>query len=335
VPARHFRLAAEGYADALLRPVFKEEALEIEKRAIAMEGARRAANPIAILEDMVYRESFRVHPYGLPPGGDPAQLNRISVRTLQDYHRRFFVARNMTVVVVGDIATSEAFAIINATFGSASASSAPITRVQREPPLTEVRQTSATREVAQAAMAIAFPAPGIASPEDVCAMDVLLTLLGEGKTSRLHTLLKGEESLVSQYEADFLTQKDPGLFIITCVLDPENIEKVKALILEACARLGKEPVQQKELLKGKALLEGQYAASNETVDGQASSLGFYDAIDTYRFAIDYIDRIREVTAEDVQRVAQTYLHPQRYVLAVVRPRSASVKSADSGGVATH
>jgi len=335
VPSMHFQMAAEGYADALLRPVFREQTAEVEKRAIALESARRGANPIASLEDMTYREAFQVHSYGLLPAGDLVQLDKITLRTLREYHQRFFVASNMIVIVAGDIDATKAFSTVDATFGSASASPAPDVQIQSEPALTSVREITALRDVKQAAMAIAMHAPGIDSSREVCAMDVLLTVLGEGKTSRLQKLLKQDAALVSEYQVDFLTQKDPGLFVITCVLSDENIEKVKSALLEACMRLSRELVGQSELVKAKALLEGQYAASNETADGQAGSLGFYEVIDSYLFATDYVSRIHMVTAEDVRRVAQQYFSVGRYTMGLIRPKKALAETVRAEGIEMH
>lgn len=320
VPSAQFDLALTGYADALLRPTFKQTTLDAEKRSIALELSRRGANPVVVLGDMVDGKAFKVHPYGLPPGGKPLSLAKISLSMVQDFHRKFYVAKNMTVVIVGDISAEAAFSKVAEAFGSARADSPPKVAVPVEPPQTEIRETSDAREVKQAALALAVHAPGMDKPNDVLAMDLLITILGEGKTSRLQKVLKGSTALVSEFQVDFLTQKDPGLFSITCVLPQQNIEPVRVALLKALDDLRQNPVGEKELEKAKALLEGQYAASNETFDGQASSLGFYEAIDAYQFALDYIGRIQTVTAETLQKVARTYLNTNAYTLGIIRPR---------------
>lgn len=321
VPSAHLDLAVKGFADALLRPTFRQSALDSEKRAMTVELGRRLMNPIVAIQEMVEGKAFKIHPYGLPMGGKVSNLEKITTAMVQDFHRRFYVAKNMTVVVVGDVNPEEAYKLVAEAFGPARSDPPPKTVVPSEPPQSDLREVMDSRDVQQTAVTLAMHAPGMNTPEAVLAMDVLITLLGEGKTSRLQKVLKGTPSLVIEYEVDFLTQKDPGLFAVTCVLPPENLEAVRAAVVKSLADLQETPVGPAELAKAKTLLEGQYAASNETFEGQAGSLGFYEAIDSYQFALTYIDRIREVTASDVQRVAKGYLTTSAYTFGVLRPRA--------------
>jgi zinc protease len=79
-------------------------------------------------------------------------------------------------------------------------------------------------------------------------------------------------------------------------------------------------VPENELTYAKRALRGSYALDNETLAGQAGTLGYYAAIDRWQFAADYIARCEAVTAEQVQAVARKYLDNNRSVAVLLRPR---------------
>ncbi|MGQ9732603.1 MAG: hypothetical protein ACUVX8_15195, partial [Candidatus Zipacnadales bacterium] len=74
-----------------------------------------------------------------------------------------------------------------------------------------------------------------------------------------------------------------------------------------------------ELEDAKRLLRNSYAFANESYSDQTGSMGFYEMIDTYRFAFDYIEAVNQITTEDIQRVAAQYLNRDRHVLVIFRP----------------
>jgi len=181
-----------------------------------------------------------------------------------------------------------------------------------------VRKHIATRDSQMTAISYAWHAPGMPDETDICATDLIYTLLGKKQVGRLDKLLVEEKSYAADVRIDYLTQKHPGLFVITAVVMDKNEMAVRKAILEQAQRLVDEPVPEDELARAKLLLRTEYAFSNETYAGQVGSLGFYDAITSYRFAIDYIDIVSAITPEQLQAAARKLFVPDSYSLLILR-----------------
>ena len=128
----------------------------------------------------------------------------------------------------------------------------------------------------------------------------------------------GSAPLALGYDVDFLTQRDPGLFIVTMAIEPTDRREAVEAVFKEIARVA-EGAPPSEVERGKRALTQQYIDQGATVSGQGGALGFYDAIDTYDFAVKYLPRIERVTAADLQRVAKTYLTRARSLQCVIEP----------------
>lgn len=309
----------EALAQALSHPKITPADVDAERKIVEAELASRLADPTHVCGELLMAAAFRQHPYGLSPGGNVTSLGNLTAATVRDFHSQFYVGPNMSVIVVGDVKAAEAVAQVRAAFATMPDRKPPPVNPPMEPALEAPRQVEKVAPLKQVVMSIGFHAPGIQTPDEVRATDVLLTALGEGPSSILHDRLQGQRPLVTAFQVDFLTQKDPGLFSVTCVLPRAAMNAAQRTILSTITDIREHSLTDKQLALAKNVLEGMYTYQNETNAGQASSMGFYEAIDTYKFALSYIDEFRRVTRGQVQAVARKYFDPQAYVLAVVEP----------------
>jgi zinc protease len=152
----------------------------------------------------------------------------------------------------------------------------------------------------------AFLGPAISEPTDVCATDVLTMLLNHATFGRLQKSLLGDSPRARATGVDFLTQRDRGLVGVWAACDPSQVEAVKQTIRQELTRLAEEPVSPKELMLAKRQALAAYAFANETVSDRATTLAFYEALGNYREAAQYVQRLRTLTAAEVQKVARWY-----------------------------
>jgi zinc protease len=319
VTSEHFPAVLRAYSDVVLHPTFDPAELNREKQAVILELNRHNSNPINVVEDLATSELFRAHPYKMVAGGTEESVRRISRSALVEFHRRFYVARNMSVVIVGDVKADDAMEMVSKAFESVSTAEPPSVTLPEEPVVKGVRRISHTVPLEQPMLAFAFRAPGVVKPDDVWAMDVLLTLLGEGRTSRLHRALQQRTQTVTAFETTYLTRHDPGAFLVSAIVPPDNAERAQKMILEEIQTVRRDLVPEAELQRAKGVLIGQFSAQNETVDGQGGTLCFYETLSNYQDAVNYVDNVRKVTAAQLRRVAQAYLDPEAYAIAVLKP----------------
>jgi hypothetical protein len=146
------------------------------------------------------------------------------------------------------------------------------------------------------------------------------------------------EPLALGFDASFLTQRDPGLLIVSLVVEPDNRSRAVAALLAEVSRVRNNSIDAASLARAKKMLIRQYTQQGETVSGQAGALGFYEMISSYRFAVDYVSLVQQVTAGDIKRVANTYLSPKNHVQITIEPtprplpRPFPRNDGDSGGI---
>jgi len=351
--------ALRALADATLAPTLTDSMVEESRSAVQSDVQQRKTDPVATMADLAYETAFSRHPYRRPAGGTEDSIDALTGAAVRAYHKARYIGPNISVIVVGDVHHTNAHALIAQYFGAAlpGPKRAPAAIPVEQKPLTF--KTASRRIPTQATMlALAFRAPGINSPKDVVAMDTLLVHWGEGSDAGMRRVLLGaakadkpggepaeggdaEQSpapkpLALGFDVDFLTQRDPGLFIVSLVVEPDRRTAALSATLEEIGRVNKNGIDAAALQRAKRILTRQYIEQGETVSGQAGALGFYEMIADYRFAVTYLDSVAKVTMADVKRVAGRYLSKSAYVQAVVEPlpRPRTRPPGGSGGTIT-
>lgn len=310
-------------ADAVLRPDFSTAAFEEAKVQATEDIARRSFDAVSSASDLAYATAFAKHPYRRAAQGSDDALGALGRQGALDFYKRQYVGANISVVIVGEIDRGAAQKLIARSFAGAPKRAAVQPKSGVEGPL-KLDVVARRRLVLREVVDLAWRSPGIDKPEDAVAFDVLLSLWREGLDANLRRALlrDGEKGpltpLVSSFDVDYLTQKDAGLFIISLV-DPQDREGAVEATLAEVKRVRESGISPTELARAKAQLRAQYVGQSATVGGQAGSLGFYEMIASHRFALEYLDRAARVSAADVQRVAQKYLVPDRYIRAEISP----------------
>jgi predicted Zn-dependent peptidase len=263
--------------------------------------------------------AWTVHPYKRFPSGTRPVIRAMTRDGLFAFYRTYYVPGNVIVVVAGDVRADDVVTKARRAYGSWRGTLPPRIPATPEPPLTSVRRTVVDADVRVTSMRLGWLGPSVRD-RDVYAADVLLYALGQGRASRLVRTVQDRLRVVQEVSASFSTQADPGLFTIYAVSDPEAQARAEEAILAEITAIRSDGITEEELQRAKTLLEAEDVIGNHTSRGAAFSLGYYAAIADVEFVLTYLDRMRQVTRVDVQRVAQRFLDPQRYAVAVIRPR---------------
>jgi zinc protease len=239
----------------------------------------------------------------------------------------------MVVVVVGDVDRAAVERVTRQAFGNWPTAAVPAPKpgapklparsVGPKLPPDEVACAKNAREVVPSflmgsAVGIAYPAPSVREEPDTHAMDLILTLLENPEFGRITRLLKGQYEAEATYE----TRRQPGLFTIIVQTGKDDPEPIEALIRKEIDFLATHAVSPQELALAKSALRGSYALDNEPYSGQAGTLGYYAAIDSWQFATSYLDKMETVTPEQVLETARKFFNPERTVTVLQKPRGA-------------
>lgn len=325
IASRYLERVLPVLTEAVFEAGFSEQQLMREVSVVKRELADRNERADIYLDDMLWQLAYDGHPYGRPIGGTEADLEKLSYETVNQFYRRFYVPNNVTLVAVGDVEPAWLEGQMKQLTADLQARPTGWQEPAPDPPLsqTRVKAESVDREISL--LSFAWRAAGVNDKPTVCALDLIYTLLSQGAVGRLNSRLVNEQKLLLSADVEFLTQKHPGLFVVTALVRPGGEEEAQAAIVQEIQRLGSEPLPDQELDRAKRLLYAEYAFSNEAYQDQVGSMGFYASIDGYRFALDYIDQIMQVTPAQVQQVVQKWLRPDNYALAILRGRNGNAR----------
>jgi predicted Zn-dependent peptidase len=115
-----------------------------------------------------------------------------------------------------------------------------------------------------------------------------------------------KDGLIANYAADFLTTRDPGLFLVWGSVPPDRVMAARTRIAQILGLIAAGDFSDTDLARAKQSLVGSYTLENETVEDQGTSLGFYDAIASYKYAVNYEAMVQATTRDDLERVVKHY-----------------------------
>lgn len=249
--------------DAMLDAQFASKTLQREKKVVARERAERAESGTGYLTMKTWELAFQNHPYGRPIGGTAEQVENLTLDTLRSFYSRFYVPNNMSLIVTGRVDPNWLIGRVKEL--TSETESAPLDWEPPAPESTqeEIRKKIKVRDSSITGVSFAWHAPGMPDYTDICAMDVIYTLLGQDHIGRLHKRLQSEQ-IPAVLECDYLTQRQPGLMVITAGLQGDSENAVRRIILDEVKRLREEKVSEEQLDRAKRMLRSEYAFTNES-----------------------------------------------------------------------
>jgi predicted Zn-dependent peptidase len=318
LPANRLELWFALEADRMQNPVFREFYSE---RDVVLEERRMRvdASPGGTLYERHLAEAFKTHPYGQPVVGHMRDLERISRRDLEHYHRSYYTPNNAVVAIVGNVDPNVVERLARRYFEAIPAGEPPPPVHAEEPPQTEERRLEITWD-AQPLLRIGWHVPS-QHHEDAPALAVLSSLLTGGRSSRLHRRLVTEAQVATGvYSSVGPGSRYPGLLQIDATpRSPTTPEALEALIYDEIRTLVLQGPSEREMER----VRNQVAAGN--VRRLTSNLGLaFQLAEAESLRGDWREPfrgpalVRALTAGDIQRVARGYLTKNNRTVAVLR-----------------
>jgi zinc protease len=311
-------------ADRMSNASLGEAYFEPEKKVIQEERRLRTEdNPASALSEVTSAVAYMVHPYRRPVVGWMPDIENLMRQDLLDYYKLYYAPNNAYIVVTGDFATNEILPTIRAAFEKIPRGAEPPTVGVEELPQQGERRIILKKEAELPFILLFYHAPNLKSP-DSYALDVLSVVLAGGHSSRLYHDLVYQKRIVRSIDADYSGLSiDPGGFTVTAQLMPgKEPAEVEGEIDSLLEKLKAERISERELQKAKNQIEAAFVFAQDSIFGQAMKIGYYEAVGGWRLMDAYIDGIRKVTREDIQKVAKQYLDRDRRTVGVMIPTPA-------------
>ena len=305
VPRSALDLVFDLEADRLANLSFDPKVIESERGVVYSERRLRTEDSNeGFLFEQVQATAFVAHPYQFPTIGWPADIQGWKIEDLQSFFKTYYAPNNCTLILVGDVSAEEGFAL-------AKRYLEPIPRQAPPPPVRTVepeqlgeKRVYVGRNALTPLMYLAYKSPAANDPQGP-AINLLVSILTEGDSSRLHRLLVEEKKLAIEVGGSFQEGFDPGLTWLTLTL-PEgaDVAAVEKVLDEALAQVVSQGVTDAELARAKNLYASTFWKQLATINGKASLLGSFEVFEgDYQKLFDSPATYEKVTREDVQKAA--------------------------------
>jgi zinc protease len=312
-----FNVAMDLMADIVRNPAFASEEIERQKETITSTQQVNANDPDYIASAVFDRLVYGFHPYGLPGSGTPETVASITRDDLQRFHRQYFVPNNMVLAIVGDITQKDAAAAAERVFGSWPRGEAPAWRGAAPPQPTRRivvidKPDAVQTEIRVGQLAIQRKHP------DFLKWDLAVKVLGGEGANRLHRVLRSERGLTYGASADTEGHKLAGDIVAETDTRTDTTGEALRLMIQEFVKLQQQRVPERELMDAQAYLAGSFPLTIESPNDIATQVINYVLYDLPLEDIPtYTQRVTAITADDIQRVAQAYLKPDRLSVVLV------------------
>jgi zinc protease len=309
--------------DILMNPTFP--APEVQRKVQQFKAALASAEdePMVVASRTFIKDLYGAFPYNHPVMGTPPGLTAITRQDLVDFHRNYYRPNNTVLSVVGDLTLEEAQQWVTKIFGGWAAAPLPAAKLPPIPPLDRRQEVVIDKDITQAN--IILGSLGIArNNPDFYAFQMMNYLLGGGGfVSRLMDDIRVNRGLAYSVYSRFSPGLEPGPFIVALETKNASAEEAVARVVEQLRRMKTEPVTPEELKEAKSYLIGSFPRQMDSISKRAWLLGY---VEIYGLGLDYPWRypelIEHLTPADIQKVAEKYLHPEKYLLVIVGKKSA-------------
>lgn len=320
LPANQLNLALWLEAERMSMLKIDQEAFDTERKVVEEERRMGVNRPYGTLLEKALPELFPDHPYRWPTIGSIPHLRAAAVPELRAFWNKYYVPNNATLVVVGAAKHETVLQLATRNFGWIKRRDAP---PRIDPPS---RSPYQAREIVLKEKNAPAPLVGLVfrgvplSHEDATALDLMTTILGGGESSRLYRRIVADDQSAVAAMSGVLSLEQDGVLACGALLSPlgGKPDQVLAAMREEIARIQRESVTDTELAKAKNQSLRSLVTETLTVDSKASALGQAAVLEGDVARVNgRLERIRDVSVADIQRVANTYFDLDHAVVGKV------------------
>ncbi len=294
-------------ADRMVNSFIAKKDLDSEMSVVRNEFEMGENEPNAVLEERVLSTSYLWHNYGNSTIGARADIENVPIDRLQAFYRMYYQPDNAVLAVAGDIELEKTLQLVNKKFGPIPKPSRTIPTLYTTEPAQDGERAVTLRRVGDSqALCVAFHVPAGSHP-DYVALDLAAFILGDAPSGRLYKALVEPQhaTWVASYQ---YSMKDPTVFMAKSgIPSDKSIETARNTMLETLDGLAKNPPTKEEVERARARMLKDWEMTMLNSERAALELSEWSAMGDWRLMFMHRDRLKAVSADDVARVAKTYL----------------------------
>jgi predicted Zn-dependent peptidase len=311
----HLALSFDVLSDLVLNPLFREEDMVKEKGVILEELKMDEDNPDYLVHEIFSSNFWKDHPLGKPILGTRETVKRFDRAMMEGYYRDAYSPANLVITAAGNLTHKRLADLAGDYFSDLKPRSPmPAERVPQTHARIALRNKKALEQVHVCLGVPSYPVPH----EDRFTCYVMNTLLGGGMSSRLFQNIRERQGLAYAVFSELNPYRDTGCLSVYAGTSIESVRQVIESILREFQQLKQERITDEELRRAKDHLKGSLMLSLESTSSRMSNLARQEMYFHRFFTLDeLVESIEAVTADDVQRIAQTFFDQKHIGLTVL------------------
>ena len=328
------RVAVDVLCDIMQHAALPDDELKKELDVIRREMDMGHDDPGRRAGRRLFETAYTRSPYRFTVIGYRDIFDTLKREDIVSYYRERYAPNNVFFLVVGDIVAADVLAQIKAAWAKTPARAIPPMVLPEEPTQAASREVVEEAPIELGHFHFSWHIPDVRHA-DIPAIDVLATLLGNGRSSRLFQNVREKQALAHSADAWTYNPGLPGLFGMSGVVDADKFTAASAAMLAEVQKMKAKPVPKAELAKAVKQFTAGTLATRKTMAGQAADLGGnWLAASDLNFSHRFLDAVRRLTPADLQRVARKYLTPENRTLYALLPEGSAPKTTTSVAVSS-
>ena len=309
IPANNIETALWLESDRMLGPKFTKKGLEVQRKVVIEEFRQTSLNkPYGDVWHLLRDLSYKEHPYRWPTIGlTPEHIELATLQEVKDFFFHHYAPNNAILVITGNISNDLAFRLAEKWFGDIPEREIRNIIINPEPLQTVARELTVNRDVPIDTFYLAWHMSSRLN-QDFYVSDLLSDILSGGKSSRVEERLIKGQKLFSEADVFLSGENEHGLFVATGKInDGVDFESARKAMMDEVFQTAETLVSAYELEKVINKAESEQVFNEIGYLEKAMQLAFYEILGDANLINQQIARYREVTREDIRRVASDIL----------------------------
>ena len=322
----NLRWALALEADRMVNATISEDDLSTEFSVVRNEMESGENDPRSILEQRVTAAAYQWHSYGRDTIGSRSDVEKVPTTRLRAFYEQHYQPDNAVLVISGKFDPAAALADVTATFAPLPRPTRTLLPTYTVEPVQDGERAVTLRRTGDGHLLLALYHGVAGADPDHVAFDALADVLTREPTGRLYTALVTAGLAPEVWASQYLFRDPSYLLVGAKAKDAKTVARVRAALLATVEGFAKRPVTEAEVARYRASAEKAFALGFADSSLVAIELSEWAAIGDWRLMFAYRDRLRAITAADVQRVALAYLTSSNRTLGEFVPTTAPTRA---------
>ena len=314
-------------ADRMANLVLSREDFGREVRVVMEERRWRTEDrPHALVYERLMATALMAHPYRHPVIGWMSDLETMRLEDARRFYDTWYAPNNSVLVVVGDVAPEDVFGLAERHFGVLTSKSLPARKPQEEPPQLGLKRLTVKAPAELPYVVMAFRVPALHDPQqdwEPYALEVLASVLDGGDAARFTRTLVRSERIANSAGASYDgIGRGPALFYLDGVpAGGTSVVQLEQALRREVRKVAEEGVSEEELKRIRAQVVAAHVYQRDSMFFQARQMGSMEAAGlSYKTPDVILEKLKQVTAAQVQEVARKYFGDDELTIAYLDPQ---------------